>query len=82
MDTVRLARVLSELATLDGRQTTWVIEFGFILTQPELAAMVGASEPSLHKALRQLRDDHLVTTGHRWIVIHDPAALAVTADSA
>jgi len=51
------------------------IEFGYTLTQPELAAMVGASEPSVHKTLRQLRGDGVITTGYRRLMISDPAAL-------
>jgi CRP/FNR family transcriptional regulator, cyclic AMP receptor protein len=68
---VRLARVLSELAQLDSRQTTQGLELGYELTQPELAAMVGASEPSVHRALRQLRAAGAVETGYRRIIIRD-----------
>jgi CRP-like cAMP-binding protein len=77
----RLARVLSELGYLYGRQTQGGIEFQYTLTQPELAAMVGASEPSVHKALRQLRKDGAVVTGYRQVVITDPAALDAIAGS-
>ncbi len=72
---VRVARVLSELGRLDGRVVSTGIEFGYALTQPELAAMVGASEPSVHKTLRQLRADGVITTGYRRLKISDPAAL-------
>lgn len=71
----RLARVLGELGRLYGRPTSEGIEFRYTLTQPELAAMVGASEPSVHKALRQLRVDGIVVTGYRQVVITNPAAL-------
>lgn len=71
----RLARVLSELGRLYGRPGENGIEFGYTLTQPELAAMVGASEPSVHKVLRQLRQDGIVVTGYRQVVITDPEAL-------
>jgi CRP/FNR family cyclic AMP-dependent transcriptional regulator len=77
----RLARVLSELGRLYGRPSENGIEFGYTLTQPELAAMVGASEPSVHKALRQLRQDGIVTTGYRQVVITDPEALSAIAGS-
>jgi len=79
---VRLARVLSELARLDGRQVAGGIEFGYTLTQPELAAMVGASEPSVHKALRHLRAEGVVGTGYRRVVIRNPVALDAIAGSA
>jgi CRP/FNR family transcriptional regulator, cyclic AMP receptor protein len=72
---VRLARVLSELTRLDGRRTPDGIELGFGLTQPEFAAMVGASEPSVHRALRQFRRSGVVETGYRKIIIRDPLAL-------
>jgi CRP-like cAMP-binding protein len=77
----RLARVLSELGYLYGKQTPDGIEFQYTLTQPELAAMVGASEPSVHKALRQLRNDGAVSTGYRQVVITNPAALDAIASS-
>jgi CRP/FNR family transcriptional regulator, cyclic AMP receptor protein len=72
---VRVARVLSELARLDGKPVRDGIELGYALTQPELAAMIGASEPSVHKALRRLRDAGVVMTRYRRIVIRDPVAL-------
>jgi CRP-like cAMP-binding protein len=78
----RLARVLSELAQLECAPAGWGVSFGYTLTQPELAEMIGASEPSVHKALRQLRDRGVIETGYRKIVIRDPAALRVVAESA
>jgi len=75
----RLGRVLVELAERDGRPLHGGIEFGYTLTQPELAAMIGASEPSVHKALRQLRCGGVIETGYRRIVITDEAALAAVA---
>jgi CRP/FNR family transcriptional regulator, cyclic AMP receptor protein len=71
----RLARVLSELARLHGKPTENGIELRYTLTQPELAAMVGASEPSVHKALRQLRSVGILETGYRQVVITDVPAL-------
>jgi CRP/FNR family cyclic AMP-dependent transcriptional regulator len=75
----RLARVLGELGSLYGQPTSNGIEFRYTLTQPELAAMVGASEPSVHKALRQLRADGIVVTGYRQVVITNPEALGAIA---
>jgi CRP-like cAMP-binding protein len=75
----RLARVLSELVRHYGRPSKNGIEFQYALTQPELAAMVGASEPSVHKALRQLRGDGIVVTGYRHVLITDPVALETIA---
>jgi CRP/FNR family cyclic AMP-dependent transcriptional regulator len=75
----RLARVLCELGRRNGRQTPTGIELQYTLTQPELAAMVGASEPAIHRALRQLREEGVVHTGYRHVVIADPVALDATA---
>jgi hypothetical protein len=43
--------------------------------------MMGASEPSVHKALRQLRDQGVVSTGYRKVLITDPVALDAIANS-
>jgi len=72
---VRLARVLSELARMNSRQTSEGTELGYTLTQPELAAMVGVSEPSMQRALRRLRESGVLGTGYRKIFIRDTAAL-------
>ena len=53
----------------------------WLVPEPELAAMVGASEPAVHKALRQLRNDKIVMTGYRQVAITDPAALVAIASS-
>jgi CRP/FNR family transcriptional regulator, cyclic AMP receptor protein len=75
----RLARVLTELAELDGTPVRPGMELGYALSQPEFAEMIGASEPSVHKALRQLRVAAVIGTGYRRIVIRDPAALVAIA---
>ena len=72
---VRLARVLSELVGKNGRPTAEGTELGYALTQPELAAIVGVSVPSVQRALRRLRDIGVLDTGYRKIVIPDIPAL-------
>ena len=72
---VRLARVLSELVHKNSRPASAGIELGYALTQPELAAMVGVSEPSVQRALRKLRDSGVLDTGYRRIIIRDTSAL-------
>lgn len=72
---VRLARVLTELARMNSRPTSAGTELGYALTQPEVAAMVGVSEPSVQRALRKLRDSGVLDTGYRRIIIRDMAAL-------
>jgi CRP-like cAMP-binding protein len=82
---VRLAKVLTELTEfteLDDTPLRREQGTAYALAQPELAEMIGASEPSVHKALRQLRGDLVIETGYRKIVIRDPAALAAIAASA
>jgi CRP/FNR family transcriptional regulator, cyclic AMP receptor protein len=73
---VRLARVLCELARMNSRMTAAGVELGYSLTQPELAAMAGVSEPSVQRSLSKLRDSGVLGTGRRRIVIHDLAALS------
>lgn len=80
---IRLARLLLELAVAYGRQERGggrVI--GFQLTQPELAALTGAAETTVHKGLRQLRDDGLLGTGYRTTTLHDLSRLARVAELA
>jgi CRP/FNR family transcriptional regulator, cyclic AMP receptor protein len=72
---VRLARVLCELARMNSRVTATGVKLGYALTQPELAAMAGMSEPSVQRALSKLRNSGVLGTGRCRIVIRDPVAL-------
>lgn len=63
----RLARVLNELSQLDGHRASGGFGLGPTLTQPELAAMAGASEPAVHKALHQLETLDVATTASRGL---------------
>lgn len=71
----RLCRVLLELADSHGRRVPDGLLIGLPLTQPELAALVGAAVPSLERAIRLLRDEGVLTTGYRRLVLHDSEAL-------
>ena len=64
---VRVARVLIELAPTYGWPTKEGIEIP--LSQPELAAAVGAKEPSVHKVLTAFRRNRLVSTGYGRITL-------------
>ncbi|MGQ5633938.1 MULTISPECIES: Crp/Fnr family transcriptional regulator [unclassified Streptomyces] len=75
----RLARILVDLASIHGRTGRDGVELGFTLTQPELAALTGAAEPTVHKALKELRAAHLIVTGYRSTTIRDPDRLRVEA---
>jgi len=77
---IRLARVLLELATSYGVSAGPHLRIGVALTQPELAALVGAAEPTVHRALAQLRREGIVETGYRRVCVCDRVRLAVIAD--
>lgn len=72
----RVARVLQELARAYGQPCTNGVSIGVSLTQPELAELVGASEPSVHRVLRSLREQGVVKTGYRRVLVSDPRELA------
>lgn len=72
---VRFARVLLELATRYGEQTPAGTVIRCPLTQTELATLVGSAEPTIHRALRQLRAEEIVTTGYRETTVLDMAGL-------
>jgi CRP/FNR family transcriptional regulator, cyclic AMP receptor protein len=67
----RLARVLLELAAVHGAHTAGGIAIGVELTQPELAALVGVGEATIHRILAGLRTQRVVSTGYRRIHIVD-----------
>lgn len=72
----RVARVLGELARIYGRAGDTGISIGVALTQPELAELVGASEPSVHRVLRSLRQQLVIETGYRRILVRDVSELS------
>ncbi|MFY1652185.1 Crp/Fnr family transcriptional regulator [Solwaraspora sp. WMMB762] len=78
----RLARMLDYLATNHGLAVDDGIRIAVPLSQPDLAALVNAAEPSLHRALAVLRRDGVVRTGYRTVVIRDQARLAAIASDA
>jgi CRP/FNR family cyclic AMP-dependent transcriptional regulator len=66
----RLALVLVDLyhgsasSRRDGRMAV-------LVTQSELAGLIGASEPAVHKALRALRDAGIIDTGYGRLTIEN-----------
>jgi CRP-like cAMP-binding protein len=76
---LRLARVLVELASAYGLETAGGVEIAVALAQPELAALVGAAEPTVHKALADFRRRRIIVTGYRCIRVVDLPALRVIA---
>ncbi|MGW2488805.1 Crp/Fnr family transcriptional regulator [Streptomyces sp. NPDC001606] len=71
----RLARVLHHLAMTYGERAGAGAVIHWPITQPELATLAGAAEPSVHKALRRLRRAGAVSTGYRTVRVDDLARL-------
>lgn len=71
----RLARWLLELASEVGEEADGDLVITAALSQQDLAGRIGASRDAVAIELRRLRDEGLVTTGRRRLVLHDLAAL-------
>jgi CRP/FNR family cyclic AMP-dependent transcriptional regulator len=79
---IRLARLLSEIAEVCGRERPdGSVELTVPLSQPELAAMIAIGQATVQKAMRDLREAGLITTGYRRILLLDPVRLAKLASS-
>jgi len=76
---VRLALTLSYLAEAYGRPCADGVRIEVPLSQPELASLIGVSEPTLHRALTDLRAQHVILTRYRRVVVRDPASLQALA---
>jgi CRP/FNR family cyclic AMP-dependent transcriptional regulator len=76
---VRLAFVLDFLAETYGQAGPDGVRIDVPLSQPELASLIGASEPSLHRALSDLRTRNVIATRYRRVIVRDPAALRALA---
>jgi CRP-like cAMP-binding protein len=74
----RLAQVLVELYRSPGNRGHEPA--AILATQSELANLIGASEPAVHKALRALRDEGVIRPGYRHLTIVDIARLRQIAD--
>ncbi len=72
----RVARVLHQVAMLYGERSGGGAVIRWPITQPELAALCGAAEPTVHKALRGLRETGVISTGYRTIRIENLAHLS------
>ncbi|GAB3209954.1 hypothetical protein GCM10027294_26380 [Marinactinospora endophytica] len=71
----RLSRVLSDLADQYGRVEGGRVRIDVDLTQGELASLIAASEPTVHRELGFLRRRGIVEPGYRRIVVLDLPAL-------
>ncbi|MFC0863369.1 Crp/Fnr family transcriptional regulator [Sphaerimonospora cavernae] len=72
---IRVARILDQLADSYGRAESAEVHIDVPLTQPEIAALVGAALPSVERALASLRKGGMISTGYRHYVIRDLGAL-------
>jgi DNA-binding MarR family transcriptional regulator len=74
----RLAQVLVELyfGSARGHRD----ENAVLVTQSELAGLIGASEPAVHKAIRALRDAGAIRTGYGRLLIRDITAIRQIAE--
>ncbi|WP_327315087.1 Crp/Fnr family transcriptional regulator [Streptomyces sp. NBC_01235] len=72
----RLARVLHHLVMTYGERAGEGAVIRWPITQPELAGLAAASEPSVQKALRRFRDLGAVTTGYRSIRVDSLSRLS------
>lgn len=78
--TTRLARVLRHLVDAYGAPRDDGTHIEVPLSQPELASLAGVSEPTVHRALTELRAREIVRTEYRHLVVSDPEALGRLAD--
>ncbi|SDO02868.1 cAMP-binding domain of CRP or a regulatory subunit of cAMP-dependent protein kinases [Streptomyces sp. cf386] len=79
---VRWARVLVELCVSYGTPGADGVVIDMRLTQQELATLSGAAETTIHKVVRELREEGLLETGYRATVIRDLPRLRRLADLA
>jgi CRP/FNR family cyclic AMP-dependent transcriptional regulator len=71
----RVALVLSYLAEAYGQPGTEGVRIEVPLSQPELASLLGVSEPSVHRELAVLRTRGVILTGYRRLIVRDLAVL-------
>jgi CRP/FNR family cyclic AMP-dependent transcriptional regulator len=72
---VRVARVLRELIETHGVRRPGAVSIEVALTQPELAALAGATEPTVQRVLSSLREQGVVQTGYRRLRVLDEGGL-------
>jgi CRP/FNR family transcriptional regulator, cyclic AMP receptor protein len=72
---VRMSRVILELAEDYGHSTARGIFITVNLTQIELGTLIGVGETTAQRALRGLREDGLVVSSGRRLVVPDMATL-------
>lgn len=73
----RVRLLLAELVGTHGRPDSdgVTVRIGLALSQQDIAGATGASREAVAKALRELREQGIVTTGRRQIAVRDLARL-------
>ncbi|AEM82617.1 Crp/Fnr family transcriptional regulator [Streptomyces violaceusniger] len=71
----RLARVLHQIVLTHGERSGAGAVIRWPITQPELATLSGAAEPTVQKVLRRLREAGVISTGYRTVRVEDLARL-------
>jgi CRP-like cAMP-binding protein len=78
---IRLARVLAEIAEVCGRRRPdGSVELLVPLSQPDLAAMIAIAQATVQKALHELRDRGLISTGYRRLIVTDLSRLRLAGE--
>ncbi len=78
---VRVARILTELGAAHGQPVPGGVMLSVVLSQPELAALAGTTEPTVHRILSTLRRQGVIETGYRRVVIRDQKGLDARAEA-
>lgn len=73
----RVATVLAQLAAEHGRIADQGIAITLPFCQEDLAGMVAGSREAVVRALRELREKGVISTGRRRIVIREPEILGL-----
>jgi len=79
---IRVARVLTEMARVYGQTGDLGVTIGTPFTQPDLAALVGSSVPTVQRVLRSMREHGMIETHYRRILVRDVAGLQRAAGTA
>jgi CRP-like cAMP-binding protein len=67
----RFARALRALAASYGERSGNRISISWPVTQNELASLASIAEPTAQKALRQLREAGVISTGYRTLIVEN-----------
>lgn len=78
--TARLAAILVSRAKSDGQETINGISIPRLLSQGELAAMVGTAREVIYRTFKKFEKSGILSLSRNTILIHDPEQLAQIAE--